>query len=60
MEREDGQMIVYCELEECKNNKEGKCKNKYPIGTEAIGIETNWMGLPICSDYDYEPDEEGE
>lgn len=51
-------MIVYCDAEECKNNKEGKCENKFPIGTEAISIETNWMGLPICSDYEYEPEEE--
>ena len=31
-------MLVYCDAECCKHNKDGMCENKWPIGTEAIKI----------------------
>lgn len=31
-------MIVYCDVYDCKHNEDGKCANKWPVGTEAIKI----------------------
>ena len=45
-------MLIYCDVEDCKHNKDGICENKYPIGTEAIKISENWMGIPYCTDFE--------
>lgn len=50
-------MIVYCDVYDCKHNEDGKCANKWPVGTEAIKISENWMGIPACSDAEYEEGE---
>jgi len=45
-------MLVYCKVEDCVNNKDGKCENRWEIGTEAISVEEDWYGNPVCSDYE--------
>ena len=45
-------MLVYCDVECCKHNKDGMCENKWPIGTEAIKISENEMGIPYCTDFE--------
>ena len=49
-------MRVYCDRVECKNCKNGICKNKFPTGEEAIKLHENCMGQFICTDF--EEDEE--
>lgn len=53
-------MIVYCDLMECKQNKDGKCNNRWPIGTEAISIKESYIGQPICSDFEEDEGQEDE
>ena len=43
-------MLIYCNAEDRNHNKDGMCENKWPIGTEAIKISENWMGIPYCTD----------
>lgn len=51
-------MIVYCDAGDCKHNEDGRCVNKFPIGTEAIKITEDYMGIPCCADFeDAEEDE---
>lgn len=45
-------MLVYCDSEDCKHNKDGICENKWPIGAESIKISENWMGIPYCTDFE--------
>ena len=45
-------MRVYCDRVECKNCKDGICKNKFPTGEEAIKLHENWMGQFICTDFE--------
>lgn len=51
-------MLVYCDVYDCKHNEDGMCGNKWPIGTEAIRVSENYMGIPFCTDF--ENAEEGE
>ena len=53
-------MIVYCDVEDCKHNKDGFCECVWPIGTKAIKIQENYMGIPFCTDFKNKPDEECE
>lgn len=38
-------MIVYCEVEECRHNKDGRCGCVWPVGIEAISIEQTPFGV---------------
>ena len=51
-------MRVYCDRVECKNCKDGICKNRFPTGEEAIKLHENWMGEFICTDFVEEADED--
>ena len=46
-------MIVYCNAEDCKHNKDGKCFCKWPIGMEAICLLESEFGI-MCEDYEEE------
>lgn len=52
-------MIVYCEVEECRHNKDGKCECVWPVGIEAIRIEHTHFGVE-CMDVDMLDDREKE
>lgn len=52
-------MIVYCEVSECRHNRDGKCKCVWPIGIEAIRIEQTPFGFE-CMDVDVRGEEEDE
>ena len=49
-------MIVYCDCRDCTNWREGRCENKWPIGTEAIKVDEDAR----CSDYVPSPAEGGD
>lgn len=46
-------MIVYCNAEDCKHNKDGKCFCKWHIGMEAICLLESAFGI-MCEDYEEE------
>ena len=48
-------MIVYCEVEECRHNKDGQCGCVWPVGIEAIRIEQTHFGVE-CMDVDMRGD----
>lgn len=48
-------MIVYCEVKECRHNKDGKCGCVWPVGIEAIRIEQTHFGVE-CMDVDMRGD----
>lgn len=52
-------MFVYCSVEDCKHYVDGMCENVWKIGTHAIKIDENYMGIPYCTDFEQrgEPDE---
>ena len=50
-------MIVYCEVEECRHNKDGRCGCVWPVGIEAIRIEQTPFGVE-CMDVDMRDDQE--
>lgn len=45
-------MTVYCDVVECKNCDNGKCRNEFPVGEKAIKLHMNWMGVLICTDFE--------
>lgn len=45
-------MTVYCDVDECKNNENGKCRNEFPTGEKAIKLHMNWMGILACTDFE--------
>ena len=49
-------MIVYCDCEDCKNNKDRMCEKTQPVGTQFITVSQTLGGQAICDDY--EPREE--
>lgn len=49
-------MIVYCDVEECRHNKNGKCGCVWPVGIEAIRIEQTQFGVE-CMDVDMREDD---
>ena len=49
-------MIVYCDVEECRHNKDGKCGCVWPVGIEAIRIEQTHFGVE-CMDVDMRGDD---
>ena len=59
-ERFSIEMIVYCDVMDCKNNNDGKCENKWPIGTEAISLRETYTGHLICTDCELEDEEREE
>lgn len=48
-------MIVYCEVKECRHNKDGQCGCVWPVGIEAIRIEQTHFGVE-CMDVDMRGD----
>ena len=48
------------EVMDCKNNNDGKCENKWPIGTEAISLKETYTGHLICTDCELEDEEREE
>lgn len=52
-------MIVYCEVKECRHNKDGKCGCAWPVGIEAIRIEQTHFGVE-CMDVDMRGDVRGD
>ena len=42
-------MIVYCNVEECRPNRDGRCGCVWPVGVEAIRIEQTPFGVE-CMD----------
>jgi hypothetical protein len=44
-------VIVYCSVEECRHNKDGRCECVWPVGVEAIRIEQTPFGVE-CMDVD--------
>ena len=53
-------MFVYCEVEDCKHNKDGMCECVWPVGTKAIKISESWNGIPFCTDYAQREEQEEE
>lgn len=53
-------MLVYCGVEDCKHNKDRMCECVWPEGTKAISIAESWNGVPFCTDYQREEQEEEE
>lgn len=45
-------MTVYCDVVECKNNENGKCRNEFQTGEKAIKLHMNWMGVLACTDFE--------
>ena len=52
MEQEGDGMTVYCDVVECKNNENGKCRNEFQTGEKAIKLHMNWMGVLACTDFE--------
>ena len=50
-------MIVYCDAKSCRNNIDGECRNRFPIGMEAISIHETDMGYIVCEDYQEQENE---
>ena len=53
-------MLVYCDVVDCKHNDHMShmCKNKWPVGTEAVKISENYLGIPRCTDYEYDGEDD--
>lgn len=45
-------MTVYCNVEECRNNKDGKCENIFPSGEKAVKMMESFYGRFYCDDRD--------
>lgn len=52
-------MIVYCEVEECRHNKDGRCGCVWLVGIEAISIEQTPFGVE-CMDVDMQDEQKKE
>ena len=50
-------MIIYCNVGECRHNKDGKCGCVWPAGIAAIRIEATPFGIE-CMDVDMREVEE--
>lgn len=49
---EGGNMIIYCQADDCRHNEDGKCKSVWPNGVEAISLDLDWFtGKVVCTDY---------
>lgn len=51
-------MFVYCGVEDCTHCEDGMCENVWPIGTHAISVEENYMGIPFCTDFKQREEQE--
>ena len=49
-------MIVYCDVTDCKNNKDGECNNRFQTGVEAVSLREDMFGQIFCADREYEDD----
>ena len=47
-------MIVYCDDDECRNNHDGICENRFSTGQEAISLHLNVFGELICTVREWE------
>ena len=51
-------MFVYCSVKDCEHCEDGMCENTWPIGTHAIRIDENYMGIPFCTDFKQREEQE--